>query len=77
MKGRYRQQYQQREWMTRVDKGVLYQMEREAEHLQKLASEILDSRLQHIADRFTYLLAVANGKTASFDLSAERFSPAA
>jgi hypothetical protein len=69
MKGRWREQHQQREWMTRVDNSLLYQMENEAGQLQTLAHEINNSRLQEVADRFTYLLAVATGKTSQVDLA--------
>jgi len=69
MKGRWREQHEQREWMTRVDNSLLYQMENEAGRLQKFAHEMNDSRLQEVADRFTYLLAVATGKTSQVDLA--------
>jgi hypothetical protein len=70
MKGRWREEYQQREWMTRVDNSLLYQMENEAGRLQTLALEMSNSRLQEDADRFTYLLAVATGKTSQINLAA-------
>lgn len=70
MKGRWREEHEQREWMTRVDNSLLYQMENEAGRLQTLAYEINNSRLQEVADRFTYLLAVVTGKTAQVDLAA-------
>lgn len=70
MKSHWRQKYQEREWMTRVDISLLYQMEKEAEALQQLAAEMIDPRTQKIADRFTYLLAVATGKLAQVDLAA-------
>lgn len=36
----------------------------EAGRLQNIAHELNNSRLQEVADRFTYLLAVATGKTS-------------
>lgn len=70
MKGRWREEHEQREWMTRVDNSLLYQMDNEAARLQTLAHEINNSRLQEVADRFTYFLAVATGKTSRVDLAA-------
>lgn len=70
MKGRWREEHQQREWMTHVDNSLLYQMENEAGRLQKLALEINNTRLKEVADRFTYLLAVVTGKTSQVDLAA-------
>jgi hypothetical protein len=57
-------------WSKNIDVSLLYQMDREADSLQNLATQMSDPRLQKIADRFTYLLAVANGKTAQIDLTA-------
>lgn len=70
MKGRWREQYQQAEWMTHVDTSLLLQMDTEARRLQTLAQEMKHSTVQDVADRFTYLLAVAMGKTSALDLTA-------
>ncbi len=59
--------------MTRVDKSLLYQLEMEAQRLSRLAADIGDLRIQQIADRITYLIAVATGKTSIVDLSAHFF----
>lgn len=56
--------------MTHVDNSLLLQMDTEAKRLQKIAQEMKDSTAQEIADRFTYLLAVAMGKTSLDDLTA-------
>ncbi len=72
MKGRWKEKYQQEEWMHRVDIGVIYQMERETETLQRLAKNNSEPRLQQCADRLTYLVAVAAGKTVIADLKGER-----
>lgn len=48
-------------WSKKIDISLLYQMDREAESLQKLATELADARIKGIANRFTYLLALANG----------------
>lgn len=72
MKGRWREKYQQEEWMYRVDISLIYQMEREAETLQQLAKKRSDPRLQQCADRFTLLTATAAGRTVVADLKGER-----
>lgn len=70
MKGRWRELHQQEEWMTHVDNSILLQMDTESRRLQTLAEEMKNSRVQEVADRFTYLLAVAMGKTSALDLAA-------
>lgn len=56
-------------WSKKIDISLLYQMDREVESLQKLAAELADARVKGIANRFTYLLALANGDLAQVDLT--------
>lgn len=70
MKDRFRKQYQEREWMRRVDISLLYQLEMQAADLRRVASDNGDPRLKPISDRITCLLAVAMGKMAKVELAA-------
>lgn len=59
-------------WSTKIDISLLYQLGLEAESLQKIAAELGHSNIQKIADRFTFLLALANGRIAYVDLTASQ-----
>jgi hypothetical protein len=75
MKSKWRERYQQEEWTQRVDISILYQLETEAANLQTRTAALQDENIkkafQHLADRFTYLTAVASGKVANVDLAKE------
>ena len=74
LKSKWRERYYQEEWTLRVDISILSQLETEAanfqERLAKVTDENMRQQLRHLADRFTYLTAIAAGKNSDFDLSA-------
>ena len=74
MKSKWREQYYQEEWTKRVDISILSQLETEAANFQQRMTNVTDDdmkrQFQHLADRFTYLTAIAAGKNSDFDLSA-------
>lgn len=72
MKGQFKKRHQQEEWMKRVDISVLFQLDEEAKNLQRHAKKTTERALQKIADRFTYLLAVANGRVEIPSLTGEK-----
>jgi hypothetical protein len=73
LKSKWRERYYQEEWTKRVDISILSQLEAEAANFQERLTSVTDDDLrrqfQYLADRFTYLAAIAAGKMSDFDLS--------
>lgn len=74
MKGKWREQYQKKEWMKSVDISILYQMQLAADHLRKLVDakgkETL--RKSDVIPELEILekcLAAARGDVVNFDLA--------